>query len=84
MCSRMRICRVGGGGGGVQLHTTLREWMYPLARLMASQQWFFPLCSHFDAVTCVVFHPTDYVLVTGSEDCTLKVWNFEKVAQAKK
>ena len=31
--------------------------------------------SHFDVVTSVVFHPTEPVLVTGSQDCTLKLWN---------
>ncbi|KAL5463206.1 hypothetical protein EMCRGX_G032085 [Ephydatia muelleri] len=52
----------------------------------AAKKWEnrYSMRSHFDAVTCVAFHPTDYVLVTGSEDCTLKVWNFQKVAQAKK
>ena len=41
-------------------------------------------CSHFDAVTSVAFHPTDPVLVTGSEDCTVKVWNLQKANQSKR
>ena len=42
----------------------------------------FLLCvhSHFDAVTSLVFHPTEQVLVTGSDDSTLKVWNLQKAS----
>ena len=42
------------------------------------------LGSHFDAVTAVAFHPTDHVLVTGSEDCTLKLWNLQKASETRK
>ena len=45
---------------------------------------FFVFCSHFDAVTSVAFHPSDPVLVTGSEDCTVKVWNLQKANQSKR
>jgi len=38
----------------------------------------FTMRSHFDAVTSVAFHPVDHTLITGSEDCTLKVWNLQK------
>ena len=36
---------------------------------------FSSLTSHFDVVSSVVFHPTEPLLVTGSMDCTLKLWN---------
>ena len=34
--------------------------------------------SHLDAVTCVAFHPTEQLLVSGSEDRTLKIWNLQQ------
>ena len=34
--------------------------------------------SHLDAVTCVAFHPTEQLLVTGSEDRTLKIWSLQQ------
>jgi len=40
----------------------------------------YTLRSHFDSVRCVAFHPTDQVVVTGSEDHTLKLWNLAKCA----
>lgn len=40
--------------------------------------------NHYDAVTCVQFHPMDDVLITGSEDATVKVWTIPKPAQNKK
>ena len=40
--------------------------------------------SHFDAVTCVTFHPLDDVLVSGSEDSTIKLWSIQKSSQTKK
>ena len=42
------------------------------------------VCSHFDVVTCVAFHPLDHVVVTGSEDCSLKLWNLQKAGQGRK
>ena len=40
------------------------------------------LCiSHFDSVTSIAFHPTEQVVLTGSEDCTLKVWNLQRARQ---
>jgi striatin 1/3/4 len=39
------------------------------------------LKSHFDCIRCLRFHPTDPLLVTCSEDETLKLWNLNKTKQ---
>ena len=44
----------------------------------------YTLRSHFDGVRALAFHPTEPVLVTASEDCTLKLWNLQKTIPAKK
>ncbi|XP_029107198.1 striatin-like [Scleropages formosus] len=44
----------------------------------------FTLRSHFDAIRGLAFHPLEPVLVTASEDHTLKMWNLQKTAPAKK
>ncbi|XP_041469117.1 striatin-3-like isoform X1 [Lytechinus variegatus] len=44
----------------------------------------FTLRSHFDGVRALVFHPEEQVLITGSEDNTLKLWNLQKTVPAKK
>lgn len=44
----------------------------------------FTLRSHFDPVRCLAFHPVDPVLVTASEDRTLKLWNLHKTPPTKK
>lgn len=44
----------------------------------------YTLRSHFDGVRALVFHPTDPVLITGSDDHTLKLWNLHKTVPAKK
>ncbi|KAJ0164570.1 Nuclear distribution protein nudF-2 [Colletotrichum tanaceti] len=33
--------------------------------------------SHRDPITCVAFHPVFSALASGSEDCTIKVWDWE-------
>ncbi|THC98808.1 hypothetical protein EYZ11_001716 [Aspergillus tanneri] len=33
--------------------------------------------SHRDAITCVAFHPVFTSLASGSEDCTIKIWDWE-------
>jgi platelet-activating factor acetylhydrolase IB subunit alpha len=33
--------------------------------------------SHRDAITCVAFHPVFSSLASGSEDCTIKIWDWE-------
>ncbi|KAK3115055.1 Lissencephaly-1 [Teratosphaeriaceae sp. CCFEE 6253] len=35
------------------------------------------LQSHKSPVTCVAFHPVFSSLASGSEDCTLKIWDYE-------
>ncbi|XP_056423298.1 striatin isoform X3 [Hyla sarda] len=44
----------------------------------------FTLRSHFDGIRGLTFHPTEPVLITASEDHTLKMWNLQKTAPAKK
>jgi striatin 1/3/4 len=44
----------------------------------------FALRGHFDAVRCLAFHPTDSVLITGSEDQTIKLWNLDKSSLSNK
>uniref|UniRef100_A0A8C5EBF9 Striatin n=1 Tax=Gouania willdenowi TaxID=441366 RepID=A0A8C5EBF9_GOUWI len=44
----------------------------------------FTLRSHFDGIQALAFHPVEPVLVTASEDHTLKMWNLQKTAPAKK
>ncbi|XP_001601585.2 striatin-3 isoform X2 [Nasonia vitripennis] len=44
----------------------------------------YTLRSHFDGVRALVFHPTDPVLITASDDHTLKLWNLHKTVPAKK
>ena len=40
--------------------------------------------SHLDGVRCVAFHPIESMVITGSEDRTLKLWNLEKSAHPEK
>ncbi|XP_063803529.1 striatin-3 isoform X2 [Pseudophryne corroboree] len=44
----------------------------------------YTLRSHFDGVRALAFHPVEPVLVTASEDHTLKLWNLQKTVAAKK
>ncbi|KAJ8944222.1 hypothetical protein NQ318_001642 [Aromia moschata] len=44
----------------------------------------YTLRSHFDGVRALAFHPTEHVLITASEDHTLKLWNLQKTVPAKK
>ncbi|XP_017772986.1 PREDICTED: striatin-3 isoform X2 [Nicrophorus vespilloides] len=44
----------------------------------------YTLRSHFDGVRSLAFHPTEPVLITASEDHTLKLWNLQKTVPAKK
>lgn len=44
----------------------------------------YTLRSHFDGVRSLAFHPQESVLVTASEDHTLKLWNLQKTVPAKK
>jgi len=40
----------------------------------------YTLRSHFDSVWSVVFHPTESVLLSASEDGTWKMWNLQSLA----
>ncbi|XP_034230279.1 striatin-3 [Thrips palmi] len=44
----------------------------------------YTLRSHFDSVRALAFHPVEPVLITASEDNTLKLWNLLKTVPAKK
>lgn len=44
----------------------------------------YTLRSHFDPVRALAFHPVEPVLVTASDDATLKLWNLQKTVAAKK
>ncbi|XP_074641715.1 striatin-3-like isoform X2 [Tubulanus polymorphus] len=44
----------------------------------------YTLRSHFDGVRALAFHPEEPVLLTASEDHTLKLWNLQKTVPAKK
>ncbi|ENN78799.1 hypothetical protein YQE_04736, partial [Dendroctonus ponderosae] len=44
----------------------------------------YTLRSHFDGVRALAFHPIEPVLITASEDNTLKLWNLQKPVSAKK
>ncbi|XP_049323351.1 striatin-4 isoform X1 [Astyanax mexicanus] len=44
----------------------------------------FTLRSHFDAIRALTFHPSEAVLLTASEDGTLKLWNLNKAMHSKK
>lgn len=44
----------------------------------------YTLRSHFDGVRALAFHPVDPVLITASEDRSLKLWNLQKIVTSKK
>lgn len=44
----------------------------------------YTLRSHFDCVRALVFHPQEPVLISASDDHTLKLWNLQKTVPAKK
>ncbi|XP_043210226.1 striatin-3-like [Amphibalanus amphitrite] len=44
----------------------------------------YTLRSHFDGIRALAFHPIEPVLVTASEDHTMKLWNLKRTIPAKK
>lgn len=44
----------------------------------------YTLRSHFDGVRALAFHPTESILITASEDHTMKLWNLQKTVTPKK
>uniref|UniRef100_A0A3Q3NM52 Striatin-like n=1 Tax=Labrus bergylta TaxID=56723 RepID=A0A3Q3NM52_9LABR len=95
--SRPNAARRGGGGvltGNISVHLLVSS---PKIKVCVSPQignnkdamrktWNpkFTLRSHFDGIRALTFHPVEPVLVTASEDHTLKMWNLQKTAPAKK
>ena len=47
------------------------------ARDTADHRRMFTLRGHGDYVRCVAWHPTHPWLVTGSDDCTVRIWNWQ-------
>ena len=41
------------------------------------------LYDHLDEITCLEFHPRDQVLVSGSRDCNVKLFDFSKTSAKK-
>ena len=41
------------------------------------------LYDHIDEVTCLEFHPREQILVSGSRDCTIKIFDISKPATKK-
>ena len=41
---------------------------------LAAMRVWLTLCSHMDAVRAVAFHPSQPLIISGSEDNTVKVW----------
>jgi len=68
--------------------TNEAEGMYDTgaAKESFSKMWNakYTLRSHFDGVRALAFHPIEPVLVTASEDHTLKLWNLLRTTAAKK
>lgn len=44
----------------------------------------FTLRSHYDGIRSLAFHHRQSALLTASEDGTLKLWNLQKAATARK
>lgn len=44
----------------------------------------YTLRSHFDGVRHVLFHPSEPVVFTASEDHTIKLWHLNRTLQSKK
>ncbi|VDP07561.1 unnamed protein product [Soboliphyme baturini] len=42
----------------------------------------FTLRNHLDSVRAIAFHPVEAVLITASEDATMKLWNLQKTLSA--
>lgn len=68
------------------LHIMLSFFKLPANKDAFRKTWNpkYTLRSHFDGVRALAFHPVEPVLVTASEDHTLKLWNLQKTVPAKK
>ncbi|XP_016382407.1 striatin-3-like [Sinocyclocheilus rhinocerous] len=77
----------GEGAGEARSSGDGTEWdMLPANKDAFRKTWNpkYTLRSHFDGVRALAFHPVEPVLVTVSEDHTLKLWNLQKTVPAKK
>ena len=41
------------------------------------------LYDHYEEVTCLKFHPKQNILASGSRDCTIKLFDYNKVSNKK-
>ncbi|RLN86555.1 hypothetical protein BBJ28_00001494 [Nothophytophthora sp. Chile5] len=64
-------------GGGVVSRRDALGGGRPRAEFLPRAPAKFSLSGHRAPITCVAFHPVFSVLVSGSDDATLKVWDFE-------
>uniref|UniRef100_A0A8C1IKQ6 Striatin, calmodulin binding protein 4 n=1 Tax=Cyprinus carpio TaxID=7962 RepID=A0A8C1IKQ6_CYPCA len=81
----------GEGAGEARISGDGRELGMEARNLQESREEFkktwnprFTLRSHFDAIRALTFHPIQAVLLSGSEDGTLKLWNLNKAMHSKK
>lgn len=67
-------------------HSVCLSWQMQDSREEFKKTWNprFTLRSHFDAIRALTFHPSQAVLLTASEDGTLKLWNLNKAMHSKK
>lgn len=84
----LRGMEAGVWGWRLRDRQTLRS---PLPQLSDSKDAFkktwnakFTLRSHYDGIRSLAFHHSQSALLTASEDGTLKLWNLQKAASAKK
>ncbi|GAM18519.1 hypothetical protein SAMD00019534_016940 [Acytostelium subglobosum LB1] len=72
------------GIGVAELNDIKLEDNSKLQNDSAPRQWRFKhtLKSHFDGVRSLQFHPTEPLLVSASEDNTLKIWNLNHLSVA--
>jgi len=84
----------GSGGGNLELGelgqltiTNDNESAYDIttpSQIRKTWNAKYTLRSHFDGIRALSFHPTEPVLITASEDQTLKMWNLQETIPAKK
>ncbi|CAG2113958.1 unnamed protein product, partial [Medioppia subpectinata] len=65
---------MNGSAANSQMNTEFRKTWNPK----------YILKSHFDCVRCLRFHATEPLLITCSEDETIKLWNLNKTQQSNK
>ncbi|KAI9912175.1 hypothetical protein PsorP6_009272 [Peronosclerospora sorghi] len=63
----------------LKLQSSRGRWSFRLHQRVVGVVFIPRLCFQ-DGVRALAFHPTEPLLVSGSEDCTVKVWNLSSVA----